>query len=111
MLTIKQIASKEEFENLISSDKPVLVDFFATWCGPCQMMEPMLEEMAKNYKNIGKVEIAKVDTDLLQDIAAKYGVMSVPTFIIFQNGKVEETYVGMRPIEEFETKLDQLIKH
>lgn len=111
MSAIKQITSKEEFNTLINGDEPVLVDFFATWCGPCQMTDPMLEEMANSYKNIDKVEIAKVDVDQSKDIASEYNVMSMPTFIIFNNGKVEETYVGMRPTEEFETKLDQLIKH
>lgn len=107
---IKQIETKEEFEELINGKKPVLVDFFAVWCGPCQMMGPILEQMAEEYKNIDKVEIAKVDIDLLKDLAMQYGVMSVPTFMIFQEGKQIETMVGMRPQEEFQEKLDLLVK-
>lgn len=108
-MPVTHVKTKEEFEKLIKGDKPVLVDFFAEWCGPCQMMGPMLDEMAENYKNIDKVEIAKVDIDQLADVASEYGVMSVPTFIVFNNGKNVNTYTGMRPTDEFEAQLDKLI--
>ena len=107
---IIHVESKEEFDKLIAGDKPVLADFFAVWCGPCQMMGPLLEQMAEEYKNIDKVKIAKVDIDLLKDTAMEYGVMSVPTFILFNDGKPVEQMVGMRPQEELEEKLDALIK-
>lgn len=107
---IKHPEAKEEFDKLISGNKPVLVDFFATWCGPCQMMGPMLDEMVKNYKNIDKVKIAKVDIDLLRDVAAEYGVMSVPTFILFDGGKPVETMVGMRSCDDLTRSLDKLMK-
>lgn len=107
--TIEHVKSAEEFDTLIKGEKPVLVDFFATWCGPCQMMSPMLDEMSKTYKNMAKVKIAKVDIDELKEIAISYGVMSVPTFIIFQKGKEVDKMVGMRPCSEFEDKLDKLI--
>lgn len=108
-MPITHVKTKEEFDKLIGGDKPVLADFFATWCGPCQMMGPMIDEMAESYKNIDKVEIIKIDIDQSPEIAAEFNVMSVPTFIIFDKGKPIETYVGMRPIEEFETMLDGLI--
>jgi thioredoxin 1 len=107
---IVHVGTKEEFDNLIAGKNPVLVDFFAVWCGPCQMMGPILDEMIEKYKNIDKVKIAKVDIDEIKEIAIEYGVMSVPTFIIFQEGKAIETMVGMRSGEELQAKLDDLLK-
>jgi thioredoxin 1 len=106
---IKHPKTNEEFEKIIASGKPVLVDYFATWCGPCQMMGPILEDMAKNYKNIDKIEIVKVDIDELRKPAEKYNIMSVPTFMLFKDGKDVETMVGMRSQEVLEEKLDKLI--
>ena len=106
---ILHVATKEEFDKLIAGETPVLVDFFAVWCGPCQMMGPILDEMVEKHKNIDKVKVAKVDIDELKEIAVEYGVMSVPTFIIFQKGKAVETFVGMRSGEELFGKLDDLI--
>lgn len=100
----------EEFEKLIKGDKPVLVDFFATWCGPCQMMGPVLDEMAEKYENKDKVEIVKVDIDELGEIASKYEVMSVPTFATFEKGEMKEKMVGVRPQAELESKLTALLK-
>lgn len=110
METIKCPKDITEFRKIIESKKPVLVDFFATWCGPCQMMGMVLDNFSESYKNIDEVEIIKVDIDELKDIAIEYNVMSVPTLILFNDGKLIETMVGMRPEEELETKLDALIK-
>ena len=107
---IKHPKSKEEFDAIIKDGKPILVDFFATWCGPCQMMGPILDDMTESYKNIGKVEIVKVDIDKLGDVAEEFNIMSVPTFMIFNDGKAVETMVGMRSQEEIESKLDGLLK-
>jgi len=106
---IIHIGSKEAFDKIIAGSKPVLVDFFAVWCGPCQMMMPLLDEMTTNYKNIDKVAVVKVDIDELGEIAQEYNVMSVPTFMIFDKGKAVETMVGMRTLNELESKLDALI--
>jgi len=103
-------ASKEEFSKLIKGKKPVLVDFSAEWCGPCQMMGPVLDQMSEEYEKIDQVVIAKVDIDALRDVALEYNVMSVPTFMIFKDGKPVETMVGMRPEEELVKKLDELIE-
>lgn len=106
---IKHPKTNEEFEKIIASGKPVLVDYFATWCGPCQMMGPILDDMAENYKNIDKVEIVKVDIDELRKPAEKYNIMSVPTFMLFKDGKDVETMVGMRSQDDLEAKLDKLV--
>ena len=89
----------ENFEKeVLESNEPVLIDFYATWCGPCKMMSPIVEEIAKELE--GKIKVFKVDTDEEQDLAIKYGIMSIPTFMVFKNGKVEKTAVGMRDKEE-----------
>ena len=72
--------------DVLGSDIPVVVDFFATWCGPCRMMAPAIAELAEEYD--GKVKIGKLDVDENSDIAARYGVMSIPTIILFKNGEV-----------------------
>lgn len=87
--------TSENFEKeVLNSDIPVLVDFYATWCGPCKMMSPIVEEIAKKME--GKVKVLKIDTDEEQQLAIKYGIMSIPTFIIFKNGKIEKTLIGMQ---------------
>ena len=77
--------------DVLGSEIPVVVDFFATWCGPCRMMAPVIEELAEEYD--GKVKIGKLDVDENSDIAARYGVMSIPTIILFKN-RSEERRVG-----------------
>ena len=76
---------KDNFAKTIEGNKPVLVDFFATWCAPCRMAGPVIDELAKEYKD--KVVIGKVNVDEGKDLAQEYGVMSIPTVIIFKNGK------------------------
>lgn len=77
---------KGKFESLVSQETPVLVDFYADWCGPCQAMAPVLKEVAKAHE--GKVKIIKIDVDKNQPLAQKFGVRSIPTFILFKNGEM-----------------------
>ena len=90
-----QITTSEFQEKVLNSSKPVLVDFFATWCGPCKMMAPVLDELAGEVA--GKAEVYKVDVDAEPQLAQKYGIMSVPTMIIFKNGAIDKQFFGVQP--------------
>ena len=91
-------------EIVLKSTNPVLVDFWATWCHPCQMVAPILEELTKEYE--GRLTIAKVDVDQNQQTAQKYRVMSIPTMLIFKDGKPSANIVGFKPKEALKRELD-----
>lgn len=86
-------------EAVLKSDKPVVVDFWASWCGPCRMVAPIMEELADEFE--GKVQIAKVNVDDQSELAAQFRIMSIPTVLIFKNGQVAEKIVGARAKGEF----------
>lgn len=91
--------NSENFEKeVLNSEKPILVDFFADWCGPCKMMAPIVEELATELE--GKAKVGKLNVDENSDIAIEYNVMSIPTLIVFKNGKEEKRLVGVRNKEE-----------
>ena len=94
---------EKTFDEAVNGDKPVLVDFWATWCGPCRMLAPVIEEIANEYA--GKVKVGKVNVDDERELALEYGVSSIPTVMVFQNGEVKQTSVGYRPKEEIEQLL------
>jgi thioredoxin 1 len=92
---------------VLQSDKPVVVDFSATWCGPCRQLTPIIEELAGEYS--GKVKVGKVDIDESQDVASRYGIMSVPTVLFFQGGKMVDTMVGLGSKSVYKAKIDGLV--
>lgn len=92
------------FEQIISSDKPVLVDFWAEWCGPCKMIGPVVEEIAADYD--GKAIVGKVDVDTNPNTSAKFGIRSIPTLLVIKNGQVVEKQVGAVPKSVLVQKLE-----
>lgn len=94
-------------EVVLKSDKPVLVDFWAAWCGPCRMVGPIIEEIAKDYD--GKAIVGKVDVDANQEFAAKYGVRNIPTVLLFKNGEVVDKQVGVAPKNTYTSKIDAVL--
>jgi len=100
--------SDADFEqNVLKSDIPVLVDFWAVWCGPCKMIAPVLEELAPTYA--GKLTIAKLDVDNNPQTAAKFQIRSIPTLLIFKNGQVVDQVVGYQSKDALKARLDKAI--
>ena len=95
----------EKFQDLIKSDKPVLIDFFATWCGPCKMMHPVLEELAEKVGE--KARIIKIDIDRNQELSAVHNVRSVPTLMIFQKGELKGRQSGVQSCQALEEELSK----
>jgi len=96
------------FEELVvNSDKPVMIDFWAVWCGPCRMIAPIVEEMSGEYE--GKAVIGKVDVDSNPNVAMKYGIRNIPTVLFVKGGEVVDKQVGAAPKQSFVAKLDALL--
>lgn len=92
---------------VLKSDIPVLVDFYADWCGPCKMMSPVIDELSKEYE--GKAKIGKLNVDENGSIAQKYKVMNIPTMLLIKDGKVMDTVVGAVPKQQIEAKLKSIL--
>ncbi len=102
------ILTDDNFEcEVLQSDSPVLVDFWAAWCGPCKAIAPVLEELAEEYS--GKVKIGKLNIDENPNTASNYGVKSIPTLITFNGGKQEEQTIGVQPKQKIKEILDKLL--
>ncbi len=103
---MKEVNGQEQWQNeVINSDKPVFVDFWAEWCGPCRMVSPTVEEVSKEYD--GKVNFVKVNVDDNNELASKYNVFSIPTLAIFRNGKVIAQTAGAASKESIKTYIDK----
>ncbi|MDG6898656.1 MAG: thioredoxin [Nitrososphaerota archaeon] len=96
------------FQNeVVKSQLPVVVDFYADWCGPCRMVSPIIEQLAKEYG--GRAKFVKINTDENQELAAQFGIMSIPTVMFFARGKVEDIVVGAVPASVFKSKLQSIM--
>ena len=94
-------------ETVLNSDKPVLVDFWAAWCGPCRMVGPIIDEISEEYE--GKAVVGKVDIDSNQQYAAQFGVRNIPTVLVFKNGELVDRKVGVSSKNDYAQALDNLI--
>ncbi len=104
MVTINEQNFAQE---VLKSTTPVLVDFWAEWCGPCKMIAPILDQLAGDYD--GKIKIAKVNVDDNQALASQYGIQHIPTLLLFKNGEVHEQIMGLRSLRELKAKLDAVV--
>ena len=101
------IGSEEAFDKLMAGDVPVLVDFWATWCGPCRMIAPIVEEIAAQYAD--KVIVAKVDVDEQGELAQRYRIMNIPTLLLFKGGEIVDKAIGARPKAALEQMLNKAL--
>ena len=105
-LNIVQLTQENFASEVLQSPTPVLVDFWAEWCGPCKMISPVLDELAAEYD--GRVKIAKVNIDEQQGLAAEYGIRAIPTLLLFQQGQVAEQIVGLKSKRDLKNSFDRV---
>ncbi|MCL2574740.1 MAG: thioredoxin [Defluviitaleaceae bacterium] len=105
---IKTVDTNTFQNEVIQSDVPVVVDFFATWCGPCKLMSPILDQLAEEFESTAK--IVKLDVDQSKEIATQYSVKGMPTFIFFKDGEIVDRIMGSQPKDELKSKISAMIE-
>ncbi len=106
--TVAAIQGSRFQDEVVKSDQPVVVDFYADWCGPCKIIEPIIHKLSEEYQ--GRVKFVKIDTDANQELAAQFGIMSIPTVMFFSKGKVEDIVIGAVPSSVLKSKVEALAK-
>ena len=104
-MSILNVTSENYESEVLKSEKIVLIDFYADWCGPCKMMSPVIDEIAEEMKET--VKVGKINVDENQDLAMEYGVMSIPTIVVLKNGEVQKTFVGVTDKEEIKHAINE----
>jgi thioredoxin 1 len=107
--TVLPIQGSRFQDEVVRSTQPVVVDFYADWCGPCKIIEPIIHKLSEEYQ--GKVKFVKVDTDANQELAVQFGIMSIPTVMFFAKGKVEDIVIGAVPSSVLKSKVEALAKN
>jgi thioredoxin 1 len=103
---VKEFTDGNFEQEVLKSSEPVLVDFWAEWCGPCRMLAPTIDKIANEYQ--GKVKVGKIDTDVNRDVSIKYNISAIPTVILFKDGQVAQKFVGLRQERDFKEAIDKL---
>jgi thioredoxin len=98
------VTDRDFGEQVLRSEQPVLVDFWAEWCGPCRVLGPVIDSLSREFS--GRVRVAKVDVDANQEVAARYGIRSIPTVMLFDKGQVVNTFVGVRPKSDYAAAIE-----
>ena len=106
-MSVFSITNNNYHEEVVTSGKPVLLDFWAPWCGPCRMLSPVIEELAKDFE--GKAKICKVNTDEAQDLATKFGVRSIPTLLFIKDGEIKAQMIGAQSKQVIADKINSLL--
>lgn len=104
---VRELTDSNFESEVLQSDVPVLVDFWAEWCQPCRMLAPTIDQLASEYQ--GKAKVGKVDTDSNREVSMKYGISAIPTVILFKDGQVQQKFVGLTSKQQFKNALDQLV--
>ena len=99
--------TQKNFNEIVKSDKPVLVDFWASWCGPCRMVSPVIDQLAEEYE--GKITVGKVNVDDEGALAAEFAIVSIPTIIIFKDGKEVKKLVGVQSADDYADAIDEVL--
>ena len=107
MADVLEVTDETFDTEIVNAELPAMVDFWATWCGPCKMVAPVVEELAKDYQ--GKIKVAKMDVDQNRQTPARFGIRNIPTLIFFKGGEVAQTIIGAQPKSAIENELKKLL--